>query len=76
MKVQVLGTGCAKCRKLTENARAAVAELGLDAEVVKVTEINEIIAMGAVMMPALAVDGEVRSAGRALSVEALKEILT
>ena len=64
MKVQILGTGCPKCRKLAEVAEAAVAEAGVDAEVVKVTDINEIMEFNVMMTPALAVDGEVKSAGR------------
>ena len=64
MKVQILGTGCPKCRKLAEVATAAVEGLGVDAEVVKVTDINEIMAFNVMMTPALAIDGEVKCAGR------------
>jgi small redox-active disulfide protein 2 len=75
MKIQILGTGCPKCAQLTENAAAAVAELGLDCELVKVTDIGEIVAMGAMMTPALAVDGVIKSSGRVLSVEEISGIL-
>ena len=74
-KVQVLGTGCPKCRKLAENAEAAVKALGLECEIVKVTDINEIMGFGVMMTPALAVDGEVKTAGRVPSVEEIKKLL-
>lgn len=75
MKVQILGSGCAKCKLLEEHARQAVAELGLDAEVVKVSDIDEIMDMGVMMTPALALDGEVKSAGKLLSKDAVIEII-
>ena len=74
-KVQILGTGCPKCKQLAENAQAAVAELAMEADVVKVTDINEIMSFGVMMTPALAVDGDVKSAGKALSVDEIKEML-
>ncbi|MEJ2216855.1 MAG: thioredoxin family protein [Gemmatimonadota bacterium] len=74
-KIQVLGTGCPKCQKLEENARAAIRELGLDITVEKVTDIAQIARMGAMMTPALAVDGAVRSAGHLLSVNQVKTLL-
>jgi small redox-active disulfide protein 2 len=67
MKIQILGTGCPKCKTLEANARAAVSELGIDAEVEKVTDLESIIAMGVMMTPALAVDGIVKSVGRVLA---------
>lgn len=74
-KVQILGTGCPKCKALTANAEAAIKELGLDAEVVKVDQIKEIMAMGVMMTPALAVNGVVQSSGRLLTVDQVKGIL-
>ncbi len=76
MKIQILGTGCPKCKKLAEAAEAAVRALGLDGEVVKVTDINEIMAFGVMMTPGLAVDGKVLSVGKALSVDEIKKLLT
>ena len=76
MKVQILGTGCPKCKKLTENAEAACRHLGVDAEVEKITDINEITSYGVLMTPALAVDGEVKSVGKVLSVEEIKELVS
>jgi small redox-active disulfide protein 2 len=73
--IQVFGAGCAKCYRLRQNAEAAVAELGLDADVEMVTEIEEIIEFGVLMTPALAVDGVVRLVGRVPSVEELKTFL-
>jgi small redox-active disulfide protein 2 len=75
MKVQILGTGCPKCKKLAEHAESAVRELGLDAEVVKITDINEIVSFGVLATPALAVDGEVKVSGRLVSVKEIKEFL-
>jgi len=75
MKIQILGTGCPKCKKLAETAEAAAKELQLDYELEKVTDINAIMAMGVMMTPALAVDGVVKSVGKVLSVDDIKNIL-
>ena len=74
-KLQILGTGCPKCKKLTENAEAAAKALGLEYELVKITDINEIISFGVMATPALAVDGEVKAAGKVLSAEEIKKLL-
>jgi len=63
-KLQILGTGCPKCKKLAENTEAAAKELGIEYELVKVSEINEIMKFGVMMTPALAVDGEVKLVGK------------
>lgn len=75
MKVQVLGAGCLKCKMLAVNVDAAAKELGLDYEVVKVTDINRILEFGVMMTPALAVDGKVKVVGKVPSVEEIKKIL-
>jgi small redox-active disulfide protein 2 len=75
-KIQVLGTGCPKCKKLLENAEAASRSLGLDVEPEKVDDINKIIEYGVMMTPALVVDGEVKSLGKVLSEEEIEEILS
>lgn len=75
MKVQILGTGCPKCKQLEANARQAVESLGLEAEVEKISNMDEIINMGVMMTPALAVDGEVKSSGKLLSPEEIKALL-
>lgn len=74
-KVQILGAGCPKCRALTRNTVEAVRALGMDADIEKVDSMADIIAMGALMTPALAVHGVVRSSGRLLSVEQVKRVL-
>lgn len=75
MKIQILGTGCPKCRTLAENADKAARELGLDYELIKVTDINQIIGFGVIMTPALAVDGKVKAVGKALLPEEIKKLL-
>jgi small redox-active disulfide protein 2 len=74
-KIQILGTGCPKCKKLAENAEAAAKELGIEHQIEKVTAINEIMRFGVMMTPALAIDGKVKIVGKVASVEELKEIL-
>jgi len=74
-KLQILGTGCPKCKKLTEHAEIAAKELGLDFEIEKVTDINDIMNFGVMMTPALAVDGEVKVVGKLASVEEIKELI-
>ena len=76
MKIGVLGPGCPKCKKVFENAKKAVVELNLSAEVVKVEDIQEIVNTGIMLTPALAVDGEVKSAGKVLSSDEIKKILS
>ncbi len=75
MKLQVLGTGCAKCKVLYQNTQEAVASLGLDAEVEKVEDIQEIIKFGVMSTPSLAVDGKVRVTGKVASVDEIKRLL-
>ncbi len=75
-KIQILGTGCPKCKKLAENVEIAVKELGATYEIVKVTDINEILKFGVMMTPAIVVDGEVKSMGKVLSTEDIKTVLT
>ena len=75
MKIQILGTGCPKCIKLTENAQKAAKEAGVEFEIEKITDINKIMDLGVMMTPGLAIDGEVKSVGKVLSVEEIKKIL-
>ncbi len=75
MRIQVLGTGCAKCKQLTANAEKAVAELGVQATVEKVEDLREIMKFRVLSTPALVVDGTVKSLGRVLSPDAIKELL-
>jgi small redox-active disulfide protein 2 len=76
MKIQILGTGCPKCQKLTENTEAAAKELGMPYQLEKVKDIAQIMAFGVMMTPALAVDGKVKVAGRVPSVDEIKKLLT
>ena len=76
MKIEILGTGCPKCKKLTANAEQAVKELGIAAEIVKVTQISDIMNYGVMVTPALAIDGAVKSAGKVLSIEDIKKLLS
>ncbi len=73
--IQVMGPGCSRCAKLKANAETAAKELGLDAQVEKVTDINVMTGFGIMATPALVVDGVVKSAGKVLSVEEVKRLL-
>lgn len=74
-KIQVLGTGCPKCTKLAENAEAAVKAAGVEAEVEKITQITDIMAMGVMMTPALAIDGQVKVVGKVASPDQIAALL-
>ena len=74
-RIQVLGTGCPKCKLLTANAEAAVKALGIEATVEKVEKIVDIMKFGVMTTPALVVDGVVKSAGKVLSAEEIKQHL-
>ena len=76
MKIEILGTGCGKCKKLFENAQEAIKELGSEAEVAKVEDIQKIMNAGVMITPAIAIDGEVKSAGKALSVDEIKKMIS
>ena len=76
VKIEVLGTGCAKCKRLEKNAEKAVKELGLQAEVIKVEDFNEIVNRGIMMTPALFIDGEAKAVGRVPNVKEIKKLLT
>lgn len=75
MVIKILGTGCANCKKLEENTRKAVEELGLDASVEKVTEIKDIMKYGVMKTPALVVDEKVKIMGRVPSSDEIKKYL-
>ncbi|MGA1876239.1 MAG: thioredoxin family protein [bacterium] len=73
--IQILGTGCPKCRKLAEHAESAAKELGIAYELIKVTDITDIMAFGVMMTPALVIDGQVKVAGKVPSSEEIKNML-
>ena len=74
--LQVLGPGCSRCETLKEHAEAAVKELGIDASVEKISDINVITGFGVMMTPALVIDGEVKVVGKVPSVEEIKQLLS
>jgi len=74
MKIQVLGTGCPKCRKTYENAERAMRDLGICADLEKVEDLKAIMDFGVMVTPALAVDGEVKMAGKIPSVDEIKKL--
>ena len=75
MKIQILGTGCPKCKQLEANTRKALEETGKKAEMEKVTDVNKIIEFGVMATPALAIDGKVKSSGKIADVEEIKKML-
>lgn len=76
MKIEILGTGCPKCKKLAENAETAAKALGIEYEIEKITDINEIMKFGVMITPALAVDGKVKIVGKVPSPEDIKKMLS
>ena len=75
VKIEVMGTGCAKCKSLLKNVQKAVEESGTDAEIIKVDSIQEIMDRGVMMTPALYIDGKSVLTGRTATVEVLKRML-
>jgi small redox-active disulfide protein 2 len=75
MKIEVVGPGCTKCKTLMQLTEQAVAELGIPAEITKVTDLQQIIAMGVMLTPALVVDGKIRTMGRVPVMVDLKDML-
>ena len=75
MKIQVLGSGCAKCKKLFELTKQATIELNLKAEVEYITDVSKIIEMGLMSSPVLAVDGKPALVGFLPSLEKIKEVI-
>ena len=74
-KIQILGTGCPKCKKLAENAEAAARELAIEYQLEKVTDINEMMKFGVMVTPALVIDGQVKVSGKVSDVSDIKEML-
>jgi len=75
-KIQILGTGCSKCKKLAENAEAAAKELTIEYQLEKITEINEIMKFGVMVTPALVIDGQVKVTGKVADVGNIKKMLS
>jgi small redox-active disulfide protein 2 len=74
-QVRILGTGCPKCNALADNAREAAAQLGVECDIEKVTDLNEIMSHGVMMTPGLMIDGVVKSTGKLLDVESIRRML-
>ena len=74
MKIQIIGMGCQKCKKLEEHAIQAADSLGLQYELEKITRIEEMTSLGVMVTPALAIDGNVKIAGKISSIDELKEL--
>src|SRR6185503_3501072 len=74
-KLQILGTGCSKCKSLTEQVELAAKELGIEHRIEKVTDLQEIVSFGVMTTPALAVDGQIKVAGNIPSIEELKRLI-
>lgn len=75
MKIQVLGTGCPKCKQMQEMAEKAAQELGLECEIEKVTEVADILQFGVMVTPGLVVNGEVKVTGKVPTLGEMKELL-
>jgi len=75
VEIKIYGTGCKNCVKLTENAKKAVEETGVDAEIIKVEEMKDIVKAGVMSTPGLGIDGEVKIKGRVPDVEEIKELI-
>jgi small redox-active disulfide protein 2 len=75
VRIEVLGTGCPKCKAAVVNAQKAVAELGIQAEVVKVDDLMEIVSRGVMMTPAVVIDGQIKAVGKTPTVDEIKKWL-
>ena len=74
-KIQILGTGCPKCKKLAELAETVAKESQIEYEIEKVTQINDIMKFGVMITPGLVIDGVVKTAGKIPAIEQIKEML-
>jgi small redox-active disulfide protein 2 len=75
MKIKILGSGCSKCNTLSQNTQTALTNLGLEAQIIKVTDFAEIAALGVMSTPALAIDEKVVSVGTVLSSSQIEKLL-
>jgi small redox-active disulfide protein 2 len=74
-KIEILGTGCMNCKRLLKNVEIAMKEIGIDAEIIKVDDIKEILDRGVMFTPALAIDGEMKISGRVADVKEIEALL-
>jgi small redox-active disulfide protein 2 len=75
VSVKILGTGCKKCKQLEENAREAILQVGIEADIIKVTELKDIMNYGVMMTPGLVIDEVVKSVGKVLEIDEIKKLL-
>ncbi|MBN2453772.1 MAG: TM0996/MTH895 family glutaredoxin-like protein [Candidatus Omnitrophica bacterium] len=75
MKIEILGMGCPKCKKLFENAQAAAKELNIQPDITKIEQIDQIVQRGVMTTPALVIDGKVKAAGSVPDVVKIKEFI-
>jgi len=75
MRIEILGMGCPKCKKLYENVQQALSETGKEADVEKIEDLNKMTEYGIMISPALAIDGEVKAVGKVLSIEEIKALI-
>ena len=75
MKIQVMGPGCAKCNQVADNAAAAATALGIDFEIEKISDFNDMMKYGVMMTPALAIEGDVKCVGKVPTVDEIKSML-
>ena len=75
MRIEILGMGCPKCKKLYENVQQALSETGKEADVEKIEDLNKMTEYGIMISPALAIDGEVKAVGKVLSIEEIKKLI-
>jgi small redox-active disulfide protein 2 len=76
MKIEILGSGCAKCKSVEKLVRNVIAELGIEADIIKVEDLQQIIDRGIMMTPAVFIDGEAKIVGRVPTVDELKKLLS
>lgn len=75
MKILILGPGCAKCQRLLENAQKAVEELSVEADIEKISDMRQIVALGIMSTPGIVIDGRVKGSGRVFNVEDIKKMI-
>jgi len=75
MKIEILGMGCPKCKQLFDNTKKAVEEKGIDAEIVKVEDMDKITGYAVMMTPAIVIDGAVKDAGKVSTIDEIKQML-
>jgi len=76
MKIEILGIGCMKCAKVYENVKKAAGDLGVDADIEKVEDMDKIINYGVMITPAIVIDGKIKASGRIPNIDEIKKWIT